>query len=166
MIKEIRQSVVAPKNGIVIHFCNCQGVMGAGLAKTIRNKWPVVDGDYKKYLEKFEKPKVFALGDIISTRVDDKLIVISCLTQYHRSTQTRQTDYAAVIKALNLCLSQCNALNIIDTPARGMLYDFRYDIYIPHNVGCGLGGGDWNIVRPIIDEIFANYEGNVFICRL
>ena len=32
---------------IICHQVNCKGVMGAGLAKQIRDKWPVVFDEYK-----------------------------------------------------------------------------------------------------------------------
>lgn len=33
---------------VICHQVNCCGVMGAGLAKQIRDKWPVVFDEYKK----------------------------------------------------------------------------------------------------------------------
>ena len=29
-----------------------------------------------------------------------------------------------------------------------------YSVSIPYNIGCGLAGGDWNIVSKMIEEIF------------
>ena len=31
-------------------------------------------------------------------------------------------------------------------------------ILIPKYIGCGLAGGDWNIVSEIIDEVFIDHE--------
>jgi hypothetical protein len=33
------------------------------------------------------------------------------------------------------------------------------------SVGCGLGGGDWEIVLKIINEVFENYNKTVYICN-
>ena len=33
---------------IIFHVTNCMGVMGAGIAKSIKNKWPKVFTEYKK----------------------------------------------------------------------------------------------------------------------
>ena len=38
----------ASKPTYICQQVNCRGVMGAGLAKQIRDKWPVVFDEYKK----------------------------------------------------------------------------------------------------------------------
>lgn len=40
-----------PPEIVICHQVNCQGVMGAGLAKQIRIRWPEVYVDYKKLLK-------------------------------------------------------------------------------------------------------------------
>lgn len=37
---------------VICHQVNCQGAMNSGVAKAIREKWPVV---YKAYREKFQE---------------------------------------------------------------------------------------------------------------
>ena len=41
-------------NIVICHQVNCQGVMGAGIAKQIRARWPEVYEDYKKTIENAE----------------------------------------------------------------------------------------------------------------
>ena len=37
---------------------------------------------------------------------------------------------------------------------------------LPFNMGCTLGGGNWKIVRPIIDSVFAeDSEIDLYICK-
>jgi O-acetyl-ADP-ribose deacetylase (regulator of RNase III) len=150
MVKEANKSVLDCQSGVIVHFCNCMGVMGAGLAKAIANKWPQVKTDYKQYLDKLEKDRVFALGDVVITRATNTTYVASCFTQYHYGTNARQTDYSAVIHALDKVRQK----------------SFGLDIFIPHNVGCGLGGGDWGTIRTIIENTFCEYSGDVFICKI
>ena len=41
---------------IICHQVNCQGVMGSGLAKQIRERYPIVYEEYKKWCDE-SKPE-------------------------------------------------------------------------------------------------------------
>ena len=47
MIKTVNGNILEATEDIICHQVNCQGVMGSGLAKQIRSKWPSVFADYK-----------------------------------------------------------------------------------------------------------------------
>ena len=36
------------------------------------------------------------------------------------------------------------------------MFDKNYQINMPYFIGCGLGGGDWNIIKVILEEEFKN----------
>lgn len=118
------------KSGIILHQANCQGVMGAGLALQLKKKWPVVYTDYRT---KYERVGLF-LGDIILSRVEGDIFVASLCTQKFYGRGKVFTDYE--------CLK--NSMKAISTN--------RMQIYVPYGIGCGLAGGDWNVVSKIIDE--------------
>lgn len=48
MIKIVKGDILQASEDIIGHQVNCQGVMGAGLAKQIRNKYPHVYDEYRK----------------------------------------------------------------------------------------------------------------------
>ena len=55
MIEYIKGNILNATEGIIVQQVNCMGVMGAGLAKQIRDKWPSV---YNRYLDKvYYSPK-------------------------------------------------------------------------------------------------------------
>ncbi|EGL17721.1 hypothetical protein HMPREF9413_4472 [Paenibacillus sp. HGF7] len=35
-------------------------------------------------------------------------------------------------------------------------------IALPYNIGCGLAGGDWDIVEQIIEEVFIDYDVTLY----
>ena len=35
-------------------------------------------------------------------------------------------------------------------------------IAIPYKIGCGLAGGDWNIVYKIIEDVFDDYDVTIY----
>ena len=50
-IEVIKGDVLSIKEGIIVHGCNCQGVMGGGVALSIRNQFPTVYNLYRKQYE-------------------------------------------------------------------------------------------------------------------
>ena len=130
-IQEIEGNIFNLTSGIICHQVNCKGVMGAGLALKIRNKWPVVYEDYLKHYNSFGlKP-----GDVIWSKVGENLWVASLAGQdgYGREKGVVYTNYDAV----RLCL--------ITVAATGV-----YPVAIPKGMGCTLAGGDWETMLGII----------------
>ena len=131
----INKDILTVETGIICHQVNCMGVMGSGLAKGIRNKWPEV---YEAYLRFAEAGKL-VLSSIQLVSINDQLAVANLAGQY-RYGRGKHTDYAA----LRRCLRKLENLR------HNTLQDPNFPIYIPYGMGCGLGGGDWKIVEAMI----------------
>ena len=52
-MKIISKDILTVESGVICQQVNCQGVMGSGLAKQIRDKWPIVYEKYKAYSNNF-----------------------------------------------------------------------------------------------------------------
>lgn len=126
--------------GIIVHGCNMQGVMGAGVAKAIKEKYPEC---FNYYIECLPSKK---LGQTIwydaENDVGNSLYIVNALTQEKYGTKERQVNYVAI--------------------ANSFQYVFRshlrlYDVHFP-KIGAGLGGGDWNIIEQIIIDAY-NIQG-------
>ena len=50
--------ICSVNSGIIVHGCNAQGVMGSGVAKAIRLKYPQVFEDYKNFKNQFGTVKL------------------------------------------------------------------------------------------------------------
>jgi len=150
MIEIINKDILTVESGVVGHFCNCVGGFG-GLAGKIKKKWPAVFEQYKNTIDSVDL-RVSLLGTIDITRVDkSSLYVCNMYTQYDYGTNERKTEYGSVKFALRALRS----------------YACGMHIYLPFNCGCGLGGGDWNIVKKIIEKEFDTYNsGTIYICRV
>lgn len=124
-----------------MHGCNCHNTMGAGIALQIAQNFPyakeaddkTISGDKKK------------LGKIIIAE-GSPINVINCYTQYNFNRDFRQLNYEALYR----CLEQIE-LNIPKTKS----------ILIPQ-IGCGLAGGNWNIVKTMIDEVL-KYHNTIYV---
>ncbi|MCP4341343.1 MAG: phosphatase [Desulfobulbaceae bacterium] len=121
---------------VIIHGCNCFRTMGAGIAKSIKEKYP------QAYLEDYNSllPPIKKLGKITSVYVDG-LYVVNAYTQYHFATtrsyggyKVRQAHYEAIARAFEQ----------IKLNFAGMRIGYPM-------IGAGLAGGDWRIISTIID---------------
>jgi O-acetyl-ADP-ribose deacetylase (regulator of RNase III) len=127
-----------PNKCIMVQQVNCQGKMGSGLAKAIRDKYPMV---YEQYRAEYEL-EVLDLGYTSYIEVEtDKYVANICGQKFYGYDGKRYTDYEALRTGLEDVRMVAETLNL--------------DVVIPYRIGCGLGGGDWDgVVLPMVEEIF------------
>jgi O-acetyl-ADP-ribose deacetylase (regulator of RNase III) len=132
----IEGNILGITSGIICHQVNCRGVFNAGLAKQIRQKYPIV---YDGYMSSHKQGKL-KLGEWFCYWIPGfygELAIANLVGQDGYGTDKCYTDY----EALKKCLQK-------------IAYAFPEEqIYFPHGMGCRLAGGDWNIVSGIIDEV-------------
>lgn len=143
----------------LLHQVNCRGVMGSGIAKQVRERYPEVYEAYRALCDGCDTPSDL-LGLIDPEPIADGQWIVNCFTQDDYGRNCRHTDYEALRSALNYVagIAGCYCL----------LTHYQDDlplIAIPYKMGCDRGGGDWkNVVEPMIKEILGNY--NTVICHL
>lgn len=137
---------------ILVHQVNCKGVMGAGIAKSIRNRYPSV---YDVYHDAYVNGRL-KLGNVIYAKINDNKIIANICGQDGYGRNGRYTDYGALRACFeNLCH-----------------YAYQNNIRkiaMPYGIGCGLAGGNWSVVSSLISEIFDEIDKNkltVEICHL
>lgn len=138
---------------IIVHQCNCFHTMGGGIARLIKEKYypEAYEADLKT--EYGSKDKLGTYSMYVHEK--DHMIIINLYSQFNYGCDNNQTDYEAMRKGFqNLREEFCNS-GISETV-----------IGIPHGIGCGLAGGDWNIVENIIKEVFDDVEDKIVICKL
>lgn len=115
---------------IIVQGCNCFNTMGGGLAREIRERYPVaatvdsetLKGDYNK------------LGNY-TTAFTSKFLIVNAYTQFNMSRGTDVFQYTAFQLILEKLLYQFGDKRI------GMPY-----------IGCGLAGGDPDTIIPMIRD--------------
>ena len=145
----LHMNILNVPNGIICHQVNCQGVMGAGIAKQIRDKWPHVYATYRKAFERGE----LRLGNVIISRTregawfpGEEPIVANLCGQDRYGRDKKYTDYIGLRKALQK-LAKWREYH---EDLTGSLLP----IYFPHGMGCNNAGGDWYLVHCMIKDIF------------
>jgi O-acetyl-ADP-ribose deacetylase (regulator of RNase III) len=129
-------NILSVKEGIIAHQCNAQGVMGSGIAKQIKALYPDA---YTHYVSAIRTGEL-TLGMCQLVQVSRTLYIANLIGQdrYGRDG-TQYTDYSA--------LSQ--ALFELSKLSKGL------EVHHPL-IGCGLGGGDWNTVKSLIERNLGN----------
>lgn len=124
--------------GFVCHQVNCQGIMGAGVALAIRSKWPIVYTEYRRAYVNGE----LKLGNVVFVHIKHNLLVANLCGQDSFGRAETFTDYKALTKALTHLSQVRQEVN--------ERVGLTIPVYFPNRMGCGLAGGDWNIVIKII----------------
>lgn len=124
-------NVLDVKSGIIVHGCNCQGVMGSGIAREIKERFPIVFETYHS--------RPLRMGKIIPVQLSETKWIVNAMTQYGFGHGKRQVDYDAVANVFEKVVELAKTLPV------------QLPILFP-KIGAGLGGGDWEIIAKIIDR--------------
>ena len=144
-MKRVKGDIFDAKHGIICHQTNCQGSMGAGIAKSIRIRFPKVFQEYATLVDAW-KPEG-CLGKCQIVEVTPKtLYVANLFGQFHYYPRNKvNTDYGALSSSI-ASLAQWHRTNC--HPA--------FPVFLPYKIGCGLGGGNWGEVQAIIESHIPN----------
>ena len=139
----------------ICHQVNCQGKMNSGVAKAIRERWPIV---YTTYWNTFLTESNL-LGKILLVDINDyephtwpkQPAIINMFSQeFYGYDGKRYTSYDAFWSCLE---------HIKETVPKGSKIAF------PYKIGCDRGGANWNVILSMISETLGT-DYNVTICYL
>ncbi len=145
-IKVVNGDLLSAAEDIIGHQVNCQGVMGSGVAKVLRARYINLYPSYKQLCDQYKPQDLLGKCQVIKT--GSKYIANLFGQLNYGKQKIRYTDYTALKQGL-LILKE-NAMK------QG------YSIALPYNIGCGLANGDWNVVEPLIQEVFSDYEVTLY----
>lgn len=144
---------------VIGHQVNCQGVMGAGLAKEIKIMFPKVFTEYRKMCSIENKSDNLGKCLIVernNAKTFEPKYIANIFAQDRYGKDKCYTSYDSFKKALIDLKIWCK--NNIDKD--------KIIIGLPYKIGCGLAGGDWNIVEPIIENVFGNdNKFEIILCK-
>lgn len=150
--------------GILVHGCNCHGVMGGGIAKLIRDKWPSVYKAYKDH----QKAVGLRLGDVnfvasssfggtpmekhvhaLSQELPAGVIVANAMTQqdFGGNPDVVYVSYDAISAAFSRIALVARSAGLA--------------VHFPL-IGCGLANGKWDAVAPRIETALGEVPGQLW----
>jgi O-acetyl-ADP-ribose deacetylase (regulator of RNase III) len=124
----------ADGNKIIAHICNDVGGWGRGFVVAISRRWPEPEREYRRW---YADGTGFALGAVRLVQVEPATWVANMIGQHG----LRTSDGVPPIRypAVEQCL---------DTLA-GHAATLTASVHMPR-IGCGLAGGTWAEIEPII----------------
>ena len=158
MVQFVKGNLLESNCDYICHQENCQGKMNSGIAKQIREKWPVVNQNYMEKYNILNGASGALLGDIqivdlwedyYATDFHQSVINMFSQEQYGYDGR-RYTSYDAFWNCLNL---------IKRTIPKGKTIGF------PKKIGCDRGGANWPVILEMITEVLG-VEYKVFIYYL
>lgn len=159
---------------VLCHQVNCMGVMGSGVAKEIKKRWPDV---YKEYRKTVETLNHNCLGGCLMVPIENGSRAIANLfgqyyyfgyfkdpTEYLRQEVWKQPEFD----------SCCNPKRFTNYEAfwkslqrlREEIPEGITKIAFPYNIGCCRGGGNWEVCEKMIQETFRDIDIEIEICRI
>ena len=139
MITHKKGDLLKAKEKIIGHQVNCFGV-SAGLAAAIFRKWPYAKKDYEDCTHRL--PAKVLLGMTFFTgQQKDGHIIANLFGQF-------EPGAAYNPKKLESALEQLGNF----AKAGG------YSVALPYKLSCGIAGGDWDEVLPMIERTMKDVE--------
>lgn len=146
----IEGDLLNTQHGIIGHQVNCYGIMGAGLAKQIKAKFSNVFKEYSSLCNLYENrdKRLDLLGQCQFVAIGKDKYIANIFGQYGMGTSRQQTDYDALYRGL---------LELMSYSVKNEL-----SVALPYGLGCGLAGGDWEIVSDMISDVFINSDISLY----
>jgi O-acetyl-ADP-ribose deacetylase (regulator of RNase III) len=123
---------------VVVHGCNCRGIMGGGIAAQVAKRWPEA-AQADRELSRTSKADDM-LGTIGFVQ-RDALLSFVIVNGYTQLNPGACADYEAI--------------RLVFREVKQRLCGKR--IGYP-KIGAGIGGGDWNVISQIIEEELAGED--------
>lgn len=134
-IKGDATAPVSENSKIIVHICNDIGGWGKGFVMAISKKWKLPE---IKYREWFRNKIGFELGKVQFVQVENDIWVANLIGQ-HKINKDENGEapirYNAIEEGLKAIASFAIENNL--------------SVHMPR-IGCGLAGGTWEVIEPII----------------
>lgn len=142
-IKYIKGDATNPNgddNKIIVHVCNDIGAWGKGFVMALSNRWPQPEAEYRAW---FKSKIKFGLGHVQFVQVTENIWVANMIGQHtiHKDAAGNPPiRYEAVREGLVAVFELAKIIYA--------------SVHMPR-IGCGLAGGTWDKIEPIIEQTLA-----------
>lgn len=130
MIHYLTGDILTTLDKVIVYGCNTKGITYGNLGSAIHRKYSEVYSDYKTREMEFG----LCLGDIILSKIKDKIIISAITLSCDSIDGTEYVSYDAMDECFRRITTSCRSFNID-----------RISIPI-------FGGGDWNVIEKIIER--------------
>lgn len=141
MIKTIRGDLMEARETYIVHQVDCYGLVWRGVSLQIKNKYPDVYRRYQEYCEDHFRKDL--LGKILLVPTDDGKVICNVFGKERFNAGKIHTDIAALSKALT---------------SLARIVPRNEPIAMPYMFGCEVGNMSWDMVYPVIQDVFNKHK--------
>ncbi|MGO1788388.1 MAG: type II toxin-antitoxin system antitoxin DNA ADP-ribosyl glycohydrolase DarG [Sphingobacterium sp.] len=145
MIKFLKGDLLQSDAEALVNTVNTVGVMGKGIALQFKNQYPY---NYKLYKEACKKGEL-KVGEVLVVKDGDilcKKYIINFPTKEHWRSPSEISYIQQGLEALKESIKEYNIKSLAIPP-----------------LGCGNGGLDWNMVKPMIIGALGELEIDIYV---
>lgn len=144
-IKYITGNLLDAPEPIIIHGCNAQGVMGSGVAKAIRDKYPMAYAEY----ETVHRIHGLRLGEVVWGDCGQHVVGNAITQKYYGRDPIRYCSYEAIARAIEgvNIMARSSGIEAVGMPL----------------IGAGLAHGSWKIISSIIEVEAQDFQPVVYL---
>jgi O-acetyl-ADP-ribose deacetylase (regulator of RNase III) len=148
----------------IAHSCNTRMIMGGGIAKQIKNRYPqAYQADVNYISNDYDDNGQFIhpLGNFSKAEVNSKFLpndrgwIYNMYTQAGIGTGGRQVHYEKFWQALKRVEQDLCKYDGSTPPVLGL----------PYGISCGLAGGNWGVIKAMIEDIFLDSSIECYIVK-
>ncbi|MFE2012002.1 macro domain-containing protein [Streptomyces sp. NPDC059491] len=122
---------------IIAHVCNDRGGWGRGFVLALSRRWPQPEAEYRRW-HRDRARNDFGLGAAQFVRVEPYVWVANLVGQ-HGTRTARSTGAPVRYEAIDAAL----------VPLADRALALGASVHMPR-IGCGLAGGSWDRVEPLV----------------
>lgn len=138
---------------VIAHICNDHGSWGAGFVLAVSRRWKQPEEQYRLWRSTgLCGGQKFKLGNIQVVQVDHETAVANMIAQHGFGEDGKPPIR---LGSLETCLEKL----------RVTIRDPEVTIHMPR-IGCGLAGGHWEQIGPIVQRTLCDHGFNVFVYDL
>lgn len=141
-------NAVMDSNAVLVHGCNAQGVMGSGVAATVKKLYPMA---FLRYTQAYKR-KGLKIGQVVWSHPElsrPGVSIANAITQeFYGRTGKQFVNYDATIEALQEVAKNAKYLN--------------KPVHLPM-IGGGLGGGDVKRLTAIFQAVFHDTDATLWL---
>ena len=154
----------------IAHSCNTRNIMGGGIARQIKDRYPqAYEADTKAFDTEYDKDGQYVrwLGNFSKAEINSKFLPDDKGYVYNMYTQAnigggRQVHYEKFWQALKRVEQDLYAINVSKHEYDGSPPPV---LGLPYGVSCGLAGGNWGIIKAMIEDIFSDSPIQCYIVK-
>ncbi|MFF2532178.1 DUF6977 family protein [Brevibacillus sp. NPDC058079] len=165
LVREVIGDLMEAPELVIGHQVNCLGVMGGGLAKLIKEAYPIVFNEYATLCKIGQKTRSL-MGHCQFVEVPDESvgeltlfsdpnikptllrIVANLFGQHEIGTDQKRTEETYLRKSIEVM--------------KETAMQKGYSVALPYQLGSNLGGGNWEEIFGIIKEVFHDYPVTIY----